>query len=94
MARSFLFSIFFVLSSPGAPMHAPINQTRLPKKEKREDTKTQSDGHPPPCARWPGTSLGSWLAGHCPWVLAWTGACYWHGVGGFMFNLPSQNATV
>ena len=24
--------------------------------------------HPPPCARWPGT-LGSWLAGHCPWVL-------------------------
>ena len=41
--------------------------------------------HPPPCARWPGTP-GSWLAGHFPWVLVWTGACYWHGVGGFMFN--------
>ena len=39
--------------------------------------------HPPPCARWPGTS-GSWLAGHFPWVLVWTGACYWHGVGGFL----------
>ena len=25
------------------------------------------------------------MAGHCPWVLVWTGACYWHGVGGFMF---------
>ena len=41
--------------------------------------------HPPPCARWPGTP-GSWLAGHFPWVLVWTGACYWHGVGGFVFN--------
>ena len=37
--------------------------------------------HPPPCARWPG-ALRSWLAGHCPWVLVWTGACYWKGVGG------------
>ena len=44
--------------------------------------------HPPPCARWPGTS-GSWLAGHFLWVLVWTGACYWHGVGGFMFNSSS-----
>ena len=25
--------------------------------------------HPPPHARWPGTILGSWLAGHCPWDL-------------------------
>ena len=33
-------------------------------------------------ARWSGT-LGSWLAGHCPWVLVWAGACYWHGVGGW-----------
>ena len=24
------------------------------------------------------------------WVLVWTGACYWHGVGGFMFN-PSSS---
>ena len=45
--------------------------------------------HPPPCARWPGTP-GSWLAGHFPWVLVWTGACYWNGVGGFMFNSPSS----
>ena len=44
---------------------------------------------PPPCARWPGTP-GSWLAGHCLWVLVWTGACYWHGVGGFMFNSSSS----
>ena len=41
--------------------------------------------------------VGSWLAGHCPWalgpwVLVWTGACYWHGVGGFMFNSPSSPA--
>ena len=42
-----------------------------------------------PCARWPGTP-GSWLAGHFPWVLVWTGVCYWHGVGGFMFNSPSS----
>ena len=36
--------------------------------------------------------LGSWLAGHCPWVLVlvWTGACYWNDVGGFMFNSPSS----
>ena len=45
--------------------------------------------HPPPRARWPG-AFGSWLAGHCPWVLIWTGACYWHGVGGFMFNSSSS----
>ena len=30
------------------------------------------------------------MAGHFPWVLVWTGACYWHGVGGFMFNSPSS----
>ena len=45
------------------------------------------------CARWPGT-LGSWLAGHCSlcWVLVWAGACYWHGVRGFMFNSSSSCA--
>ena len=42
---------------------------------------------PLPRARWPGT-LGSWLAGHCPWVLVWAGACYRNGVGGFVFNSP------
>ena len=46
---------------------------------------------PLPCARWPGTH-GSWLACHFPWVLVWTGACYWHGVGGFMFNSSSLKA--
>ena len=25
----------------------------------------------------------------CPWVLVWAGACYWHGVGGFVFNSQS-----
>ena len=45
--------------------------------------------HPQPCACLPGTS-GSWLAGHSPWVLVWAGACYWHGVGGFVFNSPSS----
>ena len=30
------------------------------------------------------------LDGHCLWVLVWTGACYWHGVGGFMFNSSSS----
>ena len=36
-----------------------------------------------------GPSGPDWLAtaaGHCPWSLAWTGACYWYGVGRFMFN--------
>jgi hypothetical protein len=53
VARSFLFSIFFALSSPGAPMHAPINQTRLPKKEKRrhEDTKRRAPSTVRPLAR-------------------------------------------
>ena len=46
---------------------------------------------PPPCARWPGGALGSWLAGYCPWVLVFTGACYWHGVGGFVFNSSSSS---
>ena len=32
----------------------------------------------------------TWLAGHCLWVLVWTGACYWHGVGGFMFYSSSS----
>ena len=31
------------------------------------------------------------MAGHCLWVLVWTGACYWHGVGGFMFNSSSSS---
>ena len=26
------------------------------------------------------------LLRHWLWVLVWAGACYWHGVGGFMFN--------
>ena len=34
--------------------------------------------------------LGSWLAGHCHWDLVWVGACYWHGVGGFVFNSSSS----
>ena len=36
---------------------------------------------------------GSWLAGRCrcPCVMVWTGVCYWHGVGGFMFNSSSSN---
>ena len=45
--------------------------------------------HRAPVGRWPGTP-GSWLAGHFFWVLVWTGACYWHGVGGFMFNSSSS----
>ena len=33
-----------------------------------------------------GPSGPDWLGtGHCPWVLVWTGACCWKGVGGFMF---------
>ena len=48
--------------------------------------------HPPPCARWPG-ALGSWSAGHYPWVWVWAGACYWHGVGGFMFNSSSSSSS-
>ena len=35
-----------------------------------------------------GPSGPDWLA-TCPWVLVWTGACYWHGVGGFMFKSSS-----
>ena len=30
------------------------------------------------------------MAGLFLWVLVWTGACYWHGVGGFMFNSSSS----
>ena len=51
---------------------------------------TPSTLHPPPCARWPGT-IGPWLAGHCLWVLVWTGACYRHGVGGSVFNSSSSS---
>ena len=51
----------------------------------------RENAHPPPCARWPGTP-GSRLAGHFFWVLVWAGACYWHGVGGFVFNSPSSRA--
>ena len=47
--------------------------------------------HPPPRARWPG-ALGSWLAGHYPWVLVWAGACHWHGVGGFVFVFNSSSS--
>ena len=48
--------------------------------------------HHPPRARWQGTfGSWSWLAGgHCLWVLVWAGACYWHGVGGFMFSSSSS----
>ena len=48
--------------------------------------------HPPPRARWPGTTK-SWLAGLFPWVLVWAGACYWHGVGGSVFNSPSSSSS-
>ena len=33
---------------------------------------------------WPAIAFG---------VLVWTGACYWHGVGGFVFNSPSSSPT-
>ena len=33
------------------------------------------------------------MAGHCSWVLVWAGACYWHGVGGFVLNSPSSPRT-
>ena len=50
-------------------------------------------GTPPPRACWPGAS--ALTAGHglwvFLWVLIWTGACYWHGVGGFMFNSSSSD---
>ena len=31
------------------------------------------------------------MAGHFSWVLIWTGACYWHGVGGFVFDSSSSS---
>ena len=39
-----------------------------------------------------GPSGPGWLAiGHYLWrFLVWTGACYWHGVGGFVFNSSSS----
>ena len=42
-----------------------------------------------PLARGPRV-LRSCLAGHCPWVLVWAGACYWHGVGEFVFDSSSS----
>ena len=30
------------------------------------------------------------MVGHCPWVLVWTGVCYWHGVGEFIFSSSSS----
>ena len=32
------------------------------------------------------------MAGHCPWVLVWPVACYWHGAGGFVFNSPPSSS--
>ena len=32
------------------------------------------------------------MAGHCLWILVWTGACYWHGLRGFMFNSSSSSS--
>ena len=46
--------------------------------------------HPPPRAHGPGASAPT--AGQGLWVLVWTGACYWHGVGGFMFNSSSSSS--
>ena len=63
--------------------------TQEPPLANRPISKHRPTGFGWPCARWPGTS-GSWLAGHFLWVLVWTGACYWHGVGGFVFNSPSS----
>ena len=63
--------------------------TRSSESESETEIERRRVAHPPPCARWPGTS-GSRLAGHFLWVLVWTGACYWHGVGGLMFNSPSS----
>ena len=40
----------------------------------------------PPGPGWLAISFGFWCR-----VLVWTGACYWHGVGGFTFNSPSSN---
>ena len=42
-------------------------------------------GQGPPGPGWLAISFGFWLQ-----VLVWTGACYWHGVGGFMFNSSSS----
>ena len=38
-------------------------------------------GQGPSGPDWLAIAFGFWLQ-----VLVWTGACYWHGVGGFMFN--------
>ena len=70
---------------PGKKMRAPVCVCH-PKHNQAGPTRVRARYrrfcvlYPPPCARWPGP-LGSWLAGHChcPWVLVWTGACYWHG---------------
>ena len=33
------------------------------------------------------------MACHCLWVLVWAGACYWNGVGGFMFDSSSSSSS-
>ena len=56
--------------APPPPLSVPLDLIKF------FGTKSWPWKHPPPpCARWPG-ALGSWLAGHCLWVLVWTGACY------------------
>ena len=78
----------FVVAFDGTEMSGGVNgaagliiRSGVRKQRHSSHIAGQRELHPPPCARWPGT-LGSWLAGHCLWVLVWTGACYWHGAGG------------
>ena len=40
-------------------------------------------GQGPSGPDWLATALGFW-------ILVWTGACYWHGVSGFVFNSTSS----
>ena len=80
----------FIRGGLGLPIEEPDNPTRGVSNRRPIELRSSSDVvqgtlHRAPVGQGP-SALGSWLAGHCPWVLVWSGACYRHGVGGFVFN--------
>ena len=87
-------SLLVLLKAATPPHHAPHTGSAL-RPQTKQPRRPQAPLYlAPPTERslaWDPRVLVLVGAGHCPsWVLVWTGACYWHGVGGFMFNSSSS----